>query len=72
MWLKLKSTSKSVIEINKAIAIAYLTIKAYNEKKHEFDQLSKATIKKRFQRLYSNLHKTQAMSDQVMIHEINR
>ena len=65
MWLKLKPTTENVVEINTNIALAYLTMKKYNDQQETFDSLSESSKRQRIKRLYMSLHKNRFLSEEV-------
>ena len=65
MWLKLKPTTENVVEINTNIALAYLTMKKYNDQQETFDALSESSKRQKIKRLYMSLHKNRLLSEEV-------
>ena len=65
MWLKLKPTTENVVEINTNIALAYLTMKKYNDQQETFDSLSESSKRQKIKRLYMSLHKNRLLSEEV-------
>ena len=67
MWLKLIKTGEAVEDINTNIAIAYLTLKSYRDKKVTFNSLSEKTKRTKLSRIYKALYKNRLLSEEVSI-----